>query len=56
MSNNAIAAFTTSYARLRLLDMMRKLDERVLYTDTDSVIYVSKPGDWEPALGTVLGE
>ena len=55
-SNIAIAAFTTSYARLRLLDMMRKLDERVLYTDTDSVIYVSKPGDWEPELGTVLGE
>ena len=55
-SNVAIAAMTTSYARLRLLDMMRKLLDRVLCTDTDSVIYVSRPGDWEPQLGTVLGE
>ena len=55
-SNVAIAALTTSYARLRLLDMMRKLGDRVLYTDTDSVIYVSRPGDWEPKLGTSLGE
>ena len=55
-SNVAIAAMTTSYARLRLLNMMRKLGSRVLYTDTDSVIYVSRPGDWEPQLGTVLGE
>ena len=39
-SNLAFADFTTSYARLRLLDMMRKLNDRVLYTDTDSVIYV----------------
>ena len=28
----------------------------VLYTGTDSVIYVSGRGDWEPQLGTVLGE
>ena len=55
-SNLAIAFFTTSYARLRLLDMMRKLSDRVLYTDTDSVIYISRPGDWEPELGTILGD
>jgi len=55
-SNVAIAAITTSYARLRLLEMMRKLGDRVLYTDTDSVIYVSRKGDWEPPLGTCLGE
>ena len=55
-SNVAIAAMTTSYARLRLLNMMRKLGDRVLCTDTDSVIYVSRPGDWDPQLGTVLGE
>ena len=39
-SNLAIAALTTSYARLRLLKMLRALGERVLYFDTDSVIYV----------------
>ena len=40
-SNLAIAALTTSYARLRLLKML--LDDRVLYFDTDSVIHTSKP-------------
>ena len=53
--NLAIAAFTTSWARLRLLDMLRRLDQRVLYCDTDSVIYISRPGDWEPERGNVLG-
>ena len=33
-TNLAIAAFTTSHARLRLLKMMRLLGERVLYHDT----------------------
>jgi hypothetical protein len=26
------------------------------FTDTDSVIFVSRPGDWEPKRGTMLGE
>jgi len=55
-SNLAIAALTTSYARLRLLKMLRQLDDRVLYFDTDSVIYTSKPGDWEPERGNILGD
>ena len=55
-SNIAIAAFTTCHARLHLLAMMRKLGDRVLYADTDSVIYVSRPGDWEPETGTMLGQ
>ena len=49
-SNVAIAALTTSYGRLRLLDMMRKLGDRVLYTDTDSVIYVSRSVTGNPNL------
>jgi len=52
----AIAALTTSYARLRLLKMLRQLDDRVLYFDTDSVIYTSLPGQWEPTLGNILGD
>ena len=55
-SNLAIAALATSYARLRLLKMLRQLDDRVLYFDTDSVIYTSKPGDWEPERGNILGD
>ena len=37
-SNLAIAALTTSYARVRLLTTLRQLGDRVLYFDTDSVI------------------
>ncbi|KAK9686004.1 hypothetical protein QE152_g37525 [Popillia japonica] len=33
-----------------------KLGERVLYYDTDSVIYISRPGEWEVPLGNFLGE
>ena len=39
-SNIAIAAITTSHARLRLLKMLNFLADRILYCDTDSVIYV----------------
>ena len=53
-SNLPIAAMTTSYARLRLLKMLRQLDSRTLYFDTDSVIYISKAGEWEPTLGNPL--
>lgn len=37
--NVAIAAFVTANARLRLFQALQKLDDRVLYHDTDSVIY-----------------
>ena len=55
-TNVVIAAFTTAYARLKLYDVMDMLQERVLYCDTDSVIFVGKPGDPEPPLGPYLGE
>jgi hypothetical protein len=35
---------------------MEKLDRRVLYYDTDSIIYESRPGDEEPPTGSFLGE
>ena len=54
--NIAIAAFTTSYARLKLLKMMEKLGERLIYFDTDSVIFIQRPGEWEPPLGNILGD
>ena len=43
-TNVFIAAFTTSHARLKLYDALDTLKERVLYYDTDSVIYRCKPG------------
>ena len=54
--NVVIAAFTTSYARLKLYDLLDLLQERVLYYDTDSVIYVHKQDKPNPPLGNYLGD
>ena len=54
--NVVIAAFTTAYARLKLYDLLDLLQERVLYYDTDSVIYVHQPGKPDPPLGNYLGD
>ncbi len=54
--NVFIGAFTMAHARLELYDLMDKLGDRVLYSDTDSVIFVSRDGDWIPPLGDHLGE
>ena len=55
-TNVIFAAFCTTYARLHLLRLMQKLGRRVLYHDTDSVIYSYQPGEWMPPLGERLGE
>ena len=55
-TNVVIAAFTTAHARLKLYSVLEQLDRRVLYFDTDSVIYVSKDGEWEPPTESYLGE
>ena len=55
-TNVVVAAFTTAYARLKLYDVLDMLQERVLYYDTDSVIFVSKPGEPEPPTGSYLGQ
>ena len=54
-TNVIIAAYTTAHARLKLYELLESLDRRVLYYDTDSVIYVSQ-GEWEPIIGDYLGE
>ena len=54
--NVVIAAFTTAYARLKLYGLLDILQERVLYYDTDSVIYVHKPNEPDPPLGNYLGD
>ena len=53
-TNIVIAAFTTAYARLKLYDLLDLLQERVLYYDTDSVIYVHEPGKPDPPMGDYL--
>ncbi|KAL2078837.1 hypothetical protein ACEWY4_024581 [Coilia grayii] len=54
--NIFVGAFTTARARLKLYDLMDRLGDRLLYSDTDSVIFVTKDGDWEPPLGPYLGD
>lgn len=54
--NVCIAAYTTTQARLNLYEYLEKLGERVLYYDTDSVIYVTKEGEFEPETGSMIGE
>ena len=56
----AIASFVTSYARLHLYKFMEQVDsighDRLLYFDTDSIIFVRKPGDPEIETGDFLGD
>ena len=55
-TNVVIASFTTAYARLQLYEELDMLQERVLYYDTDSVIYLMQPGQPEPQLGNYIGD
>jgi len=54
--NIFVACFTTCWARLHLYETLELLGERVLYYDTDSVIYLEKEGQPNPVLGDYLGE
>lgn len=55
--NVALAAFVTAYARIHLYNELFKLGDRVLYFDTDSIIFLTKPSDaYYPELGNNLGE
>lgn len=50
------AAFVTAHARLKLYSELEKIGNRVLYFDTDSIIYISRAGEYKPKLGNYLGE
>jgi len=54
--NIFVACFTTCWARLRLYTALEQLGERVLYYDTDSVLFLQDEGQANPALGNYLGE
>ena len=49
-SNVVMASFVIARARLKLYDILEKLNERVLYFDTDSIIYEHKPELWNPTI------
>jgi hypothetical protein len=59
-TNVALAAFVTTYARLQLYRELDVLQERVLYYDTDSIIFVSdtnfQSSDKHPKTGDYLGD
>ena len=55
-TNVFIAAFTTAWARLRLYEALDKLQQQVLYYDTDSVIYRWKEGQAYIPVGDYLGQ
>ncbi|KAK3917051.1 DNA polymerase [Frankliniella fusca] len=49
-------AYTTMYGRLELYKHMELLQDRLCYGDTDSVVFVSRPGCPDPPLGPYLGQ
>jgi hypothetical protein len=57
--NVVIAAFVTCHARLKLFSELIKLNDRVLYFDTDSIIFIEnldKKDEYIPLTGNSLGE
>ena len=54
--NIIIASMCSAYVCLKLWKIMNQLGKRVMYHDTDSVIYVCCPGQWRPPIGKYLGD
>lgn len=56
-TNVVLAAFVTCQARLHLYKELERLNERVLYFDTDSITFLTKPQDtYVHSLGNYLGQ
>jgi hypothetical protein len=56
-TNTVLAAYVTAHARLKLYSYIENLQDRVLYFDTDSLIYLSRPSDlYEVLVGNYLGQ
>ena len=53
--NIVLANYTVTQARLRLYATLEKLDRRVLYFDTDSIIYIHKEDQFNPETEERLG-
>ena len=54
--NVVLAAYATAQVRLKLYTLLEGLQERVLYFDTDSVVYMQDETRWNPELDDYLGE
>lgn len=55
-SNIFIVCFTTAHPGLKRYSILHALQDSYLYHDTDSVTFVSHPGDWMSLLRDYLGE
>ena len=55
-TNVCIAAFTTALARLKLYSYLEGLGDRVLYYDTDSIIFISKKDLYDQPTGNLIGD
>jgi len=51
-----IASFTTAHARMRLYEKLKYLGDRVIYYDTDSIIYVDRNDGINIELDDYLGD
>ena len=51
-----LASFVSSYARLKLYNVLKQLKTRVLYLDTDSIIYTIGPNERKLSCGAYLGD
>ena len=56
VTNIFVGIFKTAWARLELYNLLDLMGENVLYVDTDSCVYVSKPGGPKLAIGDFLGD
>ena len=56
-TNVALAGFITAQARLRLYSQLEKIGrKRLLYCDTDSIVYIHDPTGYNIPKGDMLGE
>ena len=53
-TNVVIDTFTTAQAGLKLYSVLEQLQQRVVYFNTVSVIFISQPDEWKPPLGDYL--
>ena len=55
-TNIYLATDTKCWARLKLYSVREQSIRKILYYDTDSIIFVSRPSQYDPPLGDHLGE
>ncbi|CAH2021494.1 unnamed protein product [Acanthoscelides obtectus] len=54
--NVVLASYVTALARLKLYSFLEKVEERAVYVDTDSCIYISRKGLDDISTGDFIGD